>query len=104
FEERQTKKIAKVKMPDRNGVENDEKKMAMAATSMTSSQPSATALSTFSSNEKPELHSMTARATAKAATRSVKVTTMPRYLPRTNSWRWMGLARMAWMVRFSISA
>src|SRR5215468_2461149 len=96
-------KMANVKMPDRNGVENDEKKMATAATTMTSIQPSSTALATFASKAMPENASMAASATANAATSSVSVTAMPRYLPITNSWRSIGLDRMTWMVRFWIS-
>src|SRR5690606_30097500 len=87
------------KMPDMNGVENDEKKIAIAATVSTSNQASTIALSTALDTPTPWNVSISAIATANSATSTDSTRAIPRYLPITNSQRSIGLLTIAWIVR-----
>lgn len=91
--------IASAKMPDRNGVENDEKKIAIAATASTSTHDSTTALTTAEVTAVPCRPSRPIIASANTATSTVSTSAMPAYLPTTNSQRSIGLHTIAWIVR-----
>src|SRR6266566_2451257 len=79
--------IASAKMPDRNGVENDEKKIAIAATVSTSTHASTIASITGTETATCCHASIAIIATANSATSTVSTSAMPRYLPTTNSQR-----------------
>ncbi len=86
-------------MPDRNGVENDEKKIAIAATTRTSSHASTIALLIAGVSATPCHASVPAIAAANTPTSTLSRSAMPAYLPTTSSQRSMGLLAMAWIVR-----
>src|SRR4051812_21985301 len=91
--------IASAKMPDRNGVENDEKKIAIAATVNTSHQASAIALKIADVIATFWIARIASIAIENAPTSTLSTSAMPRYLPTTNSQRSIGLVTMVWMVR-----
>jgi hypothetical protein len=82
-------------MPDRNGLENDEKNTAIAATVSTSSQASTIALPIAAVTATPCHVSSAIIASANSPTSTDRTSAMPRYLPSTNSHRAIGLDTIA---------
>src|SRR6185436_15192692 len=71
--------IASAKMPDKNGVENDEKKIATAATTWTSNHASTIAFTIALDTPTPCRVSMPSIATANTPTSTLSTSTMPKY-------------------------
>src|SRR5260221_7366084 len=88
--------IASAKIPDRNGVENDEKKIATAATVITSNHDSTIALITADDMPTCSHARVITIAIVNTPTSTLRTSAIPRYLPITNSQRSIGLLTIAW--------
>src|SRR5262249_52502295 len=91
--------IASAKIPDRNGDENEEKKIAIAATVSTSSHASAIAWNSAGVIATCWYASISIIASANSTTSTLSTRLMPKYFPTTNSQRSIGLLTIAWIVR-----